>query len=155
MVVAGRDALVQQLLDSIAAARRDICLLSFNLDPRTYNREDVAEAFKTFLLQSPRQRLRILLQDTSVCARGHRLIDLGRALSSFVEFKTLAEPQREIQTDWLIIDEQQVIERKTPDSLEAQLHSNNAPLARTRRRQFDNWWHAGETASALRSLHWG
>lgn len=154
ITVTGRKAWVEQLLDAVSTARRDICLLSFNLDPRLYNHDDVAEKMKTFLLQSPRQRLRILLHDTSICARGHRLVDLGRQLSSFVEFRVLADQHRDIRSDWLIIDEQQVLERRTPDSLDAR-RSQNPQAARARRKQFDDYWHAGEAASALRSLHWG
>ena len=90
-----------------------------------------------------------------MAARGHRIVDLGRTLSSFIEFRVLAEHQRSVKAECLIIDEQQVLERRNPDNLESRYSPSNPPLARAKRRQFDDWWDAAEPASALRSLHFG
>lgn len=154
LITGGADY-VHCALDMIASARREIALLSYNLDPRLYNRPDMESALKDFILLSPRSSLRILLRDESVAARGHRVVDMGQTLTSFVEFRTLGERQQEIQADCLIIDENKILERRTPDSLDARYYSNQPALVRGKRRQFDEWWQAGDPASALRRLHFG
>ncbi len=152
-VITGGANYLQCLLAMIAQARREICLLSYNLDPGLYNRHDIADALKNFILISQHSRLRILLRNDAIAARGHRVVDLGRSLRSFVDFRVLGERQRQIQSDWLIIDQSQVLERPTPDSLEARFHPDNPALARVKHKQFDEWWQAGDAAVALRSLH--
>lgn len=152
-VVSGRAQFTQTALSLIAAARRDIALLSFNLDPSIYNRDDIYTALKDFILLSPRSRMRILLNDAGPAARGHRVVELGRTLSSFVEFRVLDERQRDVHADWLIIDQKQVLERRTPEHLEAHLYSDDPRFARTKYKQFEKYWQSGVPASALRPLH--
>lgn len=153
-VITGRAQFLDAALALIATARRDIALLSYNLEPRIYNQDAIYTALKDFILLSPRSRLRVLLNDLGPAARGHSVVELGRKLSSFVEFRGLDERQREIRADWLIIDERHVLERRTPTHLEAHLHMDNPPLVRAKRKQFDAWWQAGVPASALKALYW-
>lgn len=157
-IISGPAAYTQCLLTLIASARREITLLSNSLEARLYNREDVALALKDFILISPHSRLRILLRDDSGAARGHRIVDLGQRLSSYVDFRVLSEHHRATRTgwpEWAIIDEQQFLERRAPAQLNAYWHPGEPALARLKRKQFDTWWQAGEPASRLRALHLG
>lgn len=157
-VISGPTAYSQCLLTLIASGRREIRLLSDSLEARLYNREDVALAFKDFILISPHSRLRILLRDDSVAARGHRIVALGHRLSSYVDFRILSEHHRTTRTnwpEWTIIDEQQFMERRAPSELNAYWHPDEPASARLKRKQFDSWWDAGEPASRLRALHLG
>lgn len=154
VAVEGRSAFADAALALIAEARREIRLLSHELDVRLYGSEAVYEAVKGFLLSSERARLRVLINQPRLAAqRGHRLVELGRLLSSRVEFRGLSdERQQEHRAEWLIIDERSLLERREPEALVARLFQDQPLAARERGNDFETLWNEASPAQELRSL---
>jgi hypothetical protein len=152
--IEGHAAFAEAALELVAGASREIRLFSYELDVRLYGSEALYEAVKHFLLSSERARLRVLINQSRFAAqRGHRLVELGRLLSSRVEFRELREDRSsELRGEWLIIDERSLLERREPEALVAKLSQDQPLVARERGNAFETLWHESLPARELRSL---
>lgn len=137
----------------VTTAKLDITLFSQGLDRRTYSSEDFIAPLQTFLLSHQRARLRVLVHTPALAMRtGHRLIELGRRLSSRVEFRELLPERKLIRKEFLIADEASMLLRESDDQLEARYYPHAPLLARDQRREFDTWWQESPPAMEFRDL---
>lgn len=73
-------------------ARREIRILSPQLDPRVFEHEDFLSGLRSLLREGRGSRIRIIVGDArSLAQRGHRLLSLARRLPSGIEMRRLAE----------------------------------------------------------------
>ena len=71
--------------------RRTLDVFSLVLEPAVYDQPEFAEAVKRIALGSTQARVRLLVRDTNpIVRRGHRLLELSRRLSSFIEMRVQA-----------------------------------------------------------------
>jgi len=139
-VVSGAQAFTEHAEQLVRTARLRICLFTQTLDARIYGGERLAEAVRAFVLQHERTRVQVLIQQPEVTVRSaNHLVELGRRLSSRIQFRQPAEEQRRIASEYLVGDERQVLYKERADQLEAVWV--DAPLeARLRLRDFDAIW---------------
>jgi predicted GNAT family N-acyltransferase len=89
VTVESRDQAQSGALQLIAAARREICIYSRDLDPVLYDTEAGLEALKQFAISGRGCSVRILVQEPrQPASRGHRLIALAQRLTSVFSFRT-------------------------------------------------------------------
>ncbi len=137
----------------VASAKLDITLFSQGLDRRTYSSEDFITPLQTFLLSHQRARLRVLVHTPALAMRkGHRLVELGRRLSSRIEFRELPSERRLIRKEFLIADEYSLLIRDSEDQLESRYFPHAPLLARDQKREFDTWWQESPPAAEFRDL---
>lgn len=137
----------------VTSAKLELTLFSQGLDRRTYSSEDFVAPLQTFLLSHQRARLRVLVHTPALAMRtGHRLIELGRRLSSRIEFRELLPERRLIRKEFLIADESSLLIRESDDQLEARYYPHAPLLARDQRREFDTWWQESPPAAEFRDL---
>lgn len=137
----------------VTSAKLDITLFSQGLDRRTYSSEEFVAPLQTFLLSHQRARLRVLVHTPSLAMRtGHRLIELGRRLSSRIEFRELLPERKLIRKEFLIADESSLLIRESDDQLEARYYPHAPLLARDQKREFDTWWQESPPAAEFRDL---
>jgi len=137
----------------VASARLELTLFSQGLDRRTYSSEDFVVPLQTFLLSHQRARLRVLVHTPALAMRtGHRLIELGRRLSSRIEFRELLPERKLIRKEFLIADESSLLIRDSDDQLEARYYPHAPLLARDQKREFDSWWQESPPAAEFRDL---
>lgn len=150
----GRAAYAAQAVQLVRAARHELLLRSDALDRTLYGGEDFYNAVKDFLLGSERARLCVLVrQPQAAVHNASRLIDLGQRLSSRVEFREPGEEQGELDpSDWLIADRRVLLERRSPDSLEAQFWAEEPQRGKLRGEEFDGLWNEAQPAQELRQL---
>jgi len=152
-VVSGQAEFLLRASALVASAKMEITLFSQGLDRRTYSSEDFIAPLQTFLLSHQRARLRVLVHTPSAAMRtGHRLIELGRRLSSRIEFRELLSERQLIRKEFLIIDESALLLRDSPDQLEARYYAHAPLLARDQKREFDTWWQESPPAAEFRDL---
>ncbi|MES2491632.1 MAG: hypothetical protein V4607_17750 [Pseudomonadota bacterium] len=152
-VVSGQAEFLLRASALVASAKIEIALFSQGLDRRTYSSEDFIAPLQTFLLSHQRARLRVLVPTPSAAMRtGHRLIELGRRLSSRIEFRELLPERQLIRKEFLIIDESALLLRDSPDQLEARFYAHAPLLARDQKREFDTWWQESPPAAEFRDL---
>jgi len=152
-LVNGQAEFLQRASTLVASAKLDITLFSQSLDRRTYSSEDFITPLQTFLLSHQRARLRVLVHTPVLAMRtGHRLIELGRRLSSRIEFRELLPERKLIRKEFLIADESSMLIRDAEDQLEARFYAHAPLLARDQKREFDILWQESPPAAEFRDL---
>lgn len=138
----------------VAGARTDLALLSQDLERRIYGTEAFGDALRHFVLQHSRTRARVLINNAQAAiANSPRLIELGRGLSSFIEFRELQPARRlAVREEYLVADGRLLLYRETPQDLEAKYYGDSPHLARLQLKDFDVFWNESTVAQELRKL---
>ena len=138
----------------ISGARMELALLSQELDRRIYGTEVFGEALRRFVLQHGRTKVRVLVNHTQAAvANSPRLVELGRGLSSFVEFRELLPMrQQTVRDEYLVADGRLLLYRETPNDLEAKYYGAAPHMGRMQLKHFDLLWNESQPAQELRKL---
>jgi predicted GNAT family N-acyltransferase len=87
--VSDRDGAIVETLQLIAAARRELCIYTRDLDPQLFDNEMVLEALKQLSISGRGVTIRVIVQEPRVPSqRGHRLIALAQRMSSVFALRT-------------------------------------------------------------------
>jgi hypothetical protein len=138
----------------VSAARTEVLLLSLELDRRVYGSAIFTESLRRFVLQHSHTKVRVLVNATQLAiANSPRLVEFGRSLTSFVEFRELL-PQRQqaVREEMLIVDGRFLLHRESPTDLEARYYGGSPDVAREKLRQFTLLWDESVPAQELRKL---
>ncbi len=137
----------------VAGAYMDVALLSQELNERVYSTENFVTAVRKFVLQHGHARLRVLVNDTRrAISGGSRIVEFGRKMSSFIEFRELLPERRQtVREEYLIADGKLLLYREAPEDLEAKFYGT-PQLARLKLKDFDTLWNESTTAQELRQL---
>ncbi|MCC5857436.1 MAG: hypothetical protein JJT90_04715 [Ectothiorhodospiraceae bacterium] len=143
---------VQALLQ---AARHQVDLLSPLLDPALYDRPPCLEALRRMVVNAGRHaRVRVLVADAdAVVSRGHRLIELSRQLSSFIEIRRLAEEDRNEEIAMLLVDGESYLYWGPGTGYQGSGRRHHRGSCRRLRQLFQDCWDRSEPAPSLRRLH--
>ncbi|MFA7386474.1 MAG: hypothetical protein WCZ87_02300 [Thiohalobacteraceae bacterium] len=137
-----------------AQARRQLELFTPDLEPALYDRTDFVEALARLVVDNPRARIRILAKDLERTVKeGHRLVELGRRLSSYVEIRRVHEDYQDDNQSFLLTDDYGLLHRHFAARFEGSF-SCKAPLeVRRLRALFNEIWDRSEPDANLRRLH--
>ena len=137
----------------VSAARNEVALLSQELDRRIYGTGVFTESLRRFVLQHTHTRVRVLVNSTQTAiSNSPRLVEFGRSLTSFVEFRELQPPRRPVvREEFLIVDGRQLLYRETPSDLESKYYGS-PQTPRMKLKEFDLLWDESEPAQELRKL---
>ena len=152
--LSGRQDFARAARELAAGARRSIDLLSFQLEQEAYGDPDFINPVKRLLLDSPTARLRVLInQPRLAIGRGHALIELGRHLTSQIEFRELL-PERchDCRGEILIVDQHALLIRREQGDLDSTLWAQAGGLGRQKSEYFETIWAESPPAGDLRSL---
>jgi hypothetical protein len=138
----------------VSGARNEVALLTQELDRRVYGSGIFTESLRRFVLQHSHTRVRILVNSTQLAiANSPRLVEFGRSLTSFVEFRELlSQRQQVVREELLIVDGRVMLSRESPGDLEAKFYGASPGLARLRMKDFDLLWDESVPAQELRKL---
>lgn len=147
------DGTRRHALALLGQAQRSLSLYSPDLEPQLYNHSSVQQACVRFLLAHPRNRLRILVDDSSRAVKqGHRLLGLSRRLSSNMQIRK-RHPEYPAQTcAFLVADDCGVLVRPELDQMIGYALYNDPGRARQLQRQFDTAWDHSLSDPDLRSF---
>ena len=138
----------------VSAAHMEVVLLTQELDRRVYGSGVFTESLRRFVLQHSHTRVRVLVNSTQLAiANSPRLVEFGRSMSSFVEFRELL-PQRQqvVREELLITDGRVMLYRESPGDLEAKYYGQSPAEARLKLKGFDLLWDESVPAQELRKL---
>lgn len=139
-------ALIQQV-------RRSLCLYSPDLEPWLYHHSSIQQACSRFLLAHPRNRLRILLEDSTRAVKdGHRLLTLARRLTSNVHIRKLSPDYPREDGAYLIADKTGLLIRPRSDQCNGHALYNDPGAVRLCQTQFDQAWERSLSDANLRSF---
>ncbi|HVC37303.1 MAG TPA: hypothetical protein VNF46_02765, partial [Gammaproteobacteria bacterium] len=112
-------------------ARMSVALFTRDMDPVIYDTREFVTAVQQLALRSSYSRIRIVAIDpTAAIKDGHRLIELGRRLSSFIEFRRPSQEHAKRSESFLIVDETGLLYRPLAIRYEGFADSDNAFEAR-------------------------
>jgi hypothetical protein len=135
-------------------ARRTINITSRYLDPVIYDEKDFIDAAREFALSSPKVRMRILINEAEpVVKHGHRLLELMRKLTSFIEIRVQGKTFHEYNEAWFLVDEDGYVHRRLADRYEAEAGFNSPRQVRDMNKQFEEMWQESVSDPNLRRLH--
>ncbi len=150
----GEAAFAAKAVELAGSARMELTLLTQQLNERVYGTENFVTAVRQFVLQHSHARLRVLVNNTKrAISGGSRIVEFGRKLSTFIEFRELLPERRQmVREEFLIADGRLMLYREAPENLEAKFYGTVSHAARLKLREFDTFWNESSTAQELRSL---
>lgn len=153
ITLTGAAAFAEALQSLVSVARLELSLVSVDLERNLFGAPALVDAIKQFLLAQRRARFRLLIHHPrSAMASGHRLIELGRALSSRMEFRQMPDERMRLREEYLLVDERHLLIRGSPQDLLARCHRDAPQEARAQRRRFDQAWEEAMPARELSEL---
>ncbi|MDE1886895.1 MAG: acyltransferase [Gammaproteobacteria bacterium] len=143
----------QAALQLANQARRSLALFSRDLEPVIYDTADFVAAVQQLALRSRYSHIRMLVIDPQLAVSdGHRLIELTRRLSSYMEIRRPSEDHAKLAEAFLISDDTGLMFRPLASRFEGFADPDDPSQARNRLRQFDEIWEAAEPEQEFRRL---
>ena len=136
-----------------ALARRSLALFTRDLEPQLYNEELFLAEVRRIAISGRYARVRVLVQDSARAVReGHRLVELARRLSSFIEIRKPHADHASLIETFLVADERALLYRKEADRFEGYADLDAPAEARRLLRTFDEIWGRATPDPELRRL---
>lgn len=133
---------------------RTLHWFTHNLDRNLYDTSEFLQAVKQLALSSPPSKVYILIRDSSdIVARGHRLVELARRISSHVFINRADEEDQDRLDSFLIVDEKGLIRRSHGERFEARVDFHNPGDSRILLKYFNDAWERSHPDPELRRLH--
>lgn len=140
-VLSGLAAYAAHAKNLVAGAHTELILFSHDLDHRVYGSEEFCDTLKKFILQHRRARLRAIVHSPGLAMRkGHRLVELGRMLSSRIEFRQLPEEQHKLGDEYLLADSRVLLYKEYYSDIESRWHAQDPLKGREQLRRFESLW---------------
>ena len=134
--------------------QRTLAIQSYDLDPIIYDNADFIEAVRQIAVSSTRADIKILIEDSrKIISSGHRLIELARQLSSFIEIRKINTDLKTVSEAFLIADETALIYRRQPQRYEGFVNFNERGRCRLLLADFKDSWEKAAPDPELRRLH--
>jgi hypothetical protein len=140
-------------LELVRQARREVCIMSYDLDPLVYSHDDFVEAVSAFVRQSRQATARVLVQKSNkAVTQGHRLVPLAHRLSSSISLHKPGFEHRDFFEAFIVVDGIGFLKRQLADRFEG-VASFKAPIeGRDLRSLFNTMWERSEPDPQLRRL---
>jgi hypothetical protein len=138
----------------VRQAVRTLEIFSHDLEAEIYDQPEFLEGIKTLALRSQHVRIRILLQDTSRVVRdGHRLLEIARRLSSFIEIRKPSHDYREYNEAFMLVDGTGFLHRRIAERYEGIANFRQPLRVRELVNFFDEVWQRAAPHPDLQRLH--
>ena len=134
--------------------RNTLVLQSYDLDPLIYDNADFIEAVRQVAVNSTRARIQILIEDSrNIITSGHRLINLMRQLTSYIEIRKISTDLKTLPDAFLVCDETGLIYRRQTHRYEGIANFNDRGRCRQLLAEFHDSWEKAVPDPELRRLH--
>lgn len=138
----------------VGQTQASLDIISRDLDPFLYDCETFLDLLGRLCLRNQLARVRFLVQDpTTPVKRGHRLIELGRKLSSSIEFRQIHPDYQHFNEACLIADQCGLIHRSLADRFEGTANFYDPVTARRKLDFFTEVWERSEPHPEFRRLY--
>ncbi len=135
-------------------ATRSINIFTRQLDAMLYDNQPFIDALTALARHSKYATIQILAQDSMPAVKnGHRLIQLGQQLSSYVQIRKVHNDYRNYNHAFLVADAKGVIFREFADRYEAEIDYNKPVRARELFDFFSSVWASSEPDPQVRRLN--
>lgn len=152
-VLAGKSDFANAVARVSARATRSIAIFTPDLEPGVYDTPNFLETVKRLVLSRSHARIRVLISDpTRVTKSVNRFLFVGRRLSTFIEFRQLAEQFQDRDDAFLLADNAALVYRASSERWEGIADTDERRMTRMYLDQFDLMWQSSEGAQELRQI---
>ena len=138
----------------VSQARRTLEIISRKLDPHIYDTDEFVEAVKRMVLNNSRAQVRILVFEPQTIVRhGHRLIELGLQLTTFIEFRKPDNEFSAFNESLLVADNTGYIHRDSAERYEGTLNFNDKRVSKLLADKFEDMWAHSKPDQNLKRVH--
>jgi len=135
-------------------ARRELLIVSRDLDPDLYDQRPFLDAVRRLALATPRTPVRVLVTEPRLpVIGGHRLIELTRRLGSRISIRRVADDFRDRVDSFLVTDARGYCLHRVADRQRARMELDAPREARRLRTTFEQIWEQSDGDSELRQLY--
>jgi hypothetical protein len=133
---------------------RTLQIQSYDLDPLIYDNSEFIEAVRQIAVNSTRANIQILIEDArKIVGHGHRIVELTRQLTSFMEIRKINTDLKTLPDAFLIGDETAVVYRRQTQRYEGFVNFNDRGRCRQLLTDFKDSWEKAAPDPELRRLH--
>ena len=137
----------------VTQAHHSLDIVSRDLDHKIYDNEEFKAVVKHLATSSPKAKIRVLIQDSEkVVKQGHRLVELARRLTSFIDIRIQGKRFKEFNEAWLIVDSKAWVRRPFADKYNADIDFSAARQLRETSKTFTAMWDEADLDPNLRRL---
>ncbi|HEY5790081.1 MAG TPA: hypothetical protein VIX81_05610 [Gammaproteobacteria bacterium] len=138
----------------LGQARRKLLLFTRDLEPRVFDREEVYQAIRELATYSRYSEVRMLLFDSDrIVKDGHRLVDLARRLSSYIQIRLVPDDYKEIASSFMVVDDKGFLYRSLASQYEGVVDFSEPNRCRELTKLFGDVWEHSAPDPNLRRLH--
>lgn len=141
-------------LKLVQQSRRQIAILSRNLDTFIYGNEDFIDAISQFVRSSRHAQLQLLVKDTKALVEsGHQLVRLHQRLPSKIQLRKLTQEPDNTEMAFMLCDTNALLYKNDDSVYQGFANFDAAVEVKRLRETFDYVWQYGESEPELRILH--
>lgn len=148
--------LQQAAIALLAQAKREILIVSPDLEHERFDNDEFIDALSAFARSSRYTTTRLLIANPSLAvSEGHRLVKLARKLSSLIEIRQLHDDDIDTSQPqaWLVADNIGLLRCTNRDPWQGSLLPKGTPYAQQARSRFLEWWERGSEIQDFRELN--
>ena len=144
----------QIFLQMLEQSSHCIDIFSLQLDNQLYNTTDIISQLQRLIRHNPHARIRLLLRNPRhLITHGHRIIELSRRLSSYIEIRQLAETFDEHIECFTLFDKRGIIYRPHSEQFEGWFSFNAPVRVKSATEFFNDAWNASPPCHEARRLY--
>lgn len=142
-LVTGKAELRAGIIEIVSKAERSLAILTPNLEPDIYEHGDFLIALKRFVLAKSFARVRVLIAEPSrTINTGNEFVQMAQRLSSYIEFRNLAESLRPENRAYCIADADSVVYRADHTTGDGMMAQHAPEIAKLYLSEFEEIWHS-------------
>ena len=143
------------VLRLLEQAHHEVDIQSPHLDSQIYDQGEVLAAIRQLVVNAGRRaRVRILVGDCApMVQRGHRLLELSRQLSSYIEIRELAAEDAIDAAALIVVDRAHYLRWESGAGYRGTGRRHARGRAARWHRAFSDCWERAHRPAALRRLH--
>lgn len=135
------------------STQRRLAVFTYDLEPQVLGTPEFVDALRAIATSSRYAAIRVLVQDSARAVReGHRLVELARRLSSFIEIRNPHPDHRNLIDAFIVADERALLYRKQADGYDGYADFDAPIDARRLLKSFDEVWHRATPDPEMRRL---
>lgn len=141
-------------LKLLTQSRRNICILSKDLDPAIFNTEEFVDTISQIARNNRYAKVQILVKDTqALLENGHKLVKLAQRLPSKITIRTLTVEPDDKKMGFILCDAHGLLYKNDDSTYKGFANYSAAAEVKHFREIFDYIWQYGETDPELQQLH--
>jgi len=154
LLLADRSSIRAAAVQLADQARRELLIVSRDLDPDLYDQRPFLDAVRRLALATPRTPVRVLVTEPRIpVSGGHRLIELTRRLSSRISIRRIGDDFRDQADSFLVADARGYCLHRVADRHTARMELDAPREARRLCATFEQIWEQSDGDSELRRLY--